>query len=106
MDVESIMCTSCGGGEDEDQILLCDGKGEPFSSSFSSLSSTPNCSFPLWSGCENAYHMYCLSIPLTCIPEGDWFCDECTNQMKEEEEKKNKTADEEQDNPDSDEDYR
>ncbi len=50
--------------------------------------------------------MYCLSIPLTCIPEGDWFCDECTNQMKEEEEKKNKTADEEQDNPDSDEDYR
>jgi hypothetical protein len=62
MDVESIMCTACGGGEDEDQILLCDTKG-----------------------CENAYHMYCLKVPLTMVPEGDWFCDECVEELKEEE---------------------
>lgn len=67
MDVENIMCTSCGGGEDEDQILLCDTKG-----------------------CECAYHMYCLNTPLTIIPAGDWFCDECVEEKKEEEEEEKK----------------
>jgi len=58
LDVENIMCTFCNGGEDEDKILLCDTKG-----------------------CENAYHMYCLRIPLKEIPNGDWFCDECIDDL-------------------------
>jgi hypothetical protein len=28
--------------------------------------------------CNKAYHLYCLAPPLTDIPEGDWFCSECT----------------------------
>jgi len=62
MDVESIMCIVCGGGEDEDKMLLCDSKG-----------------------CENAYHMYCLKKPLSSIPSGDWYCDECIEERKEKE---------------------
>jgi PHD-finger len=27
--------------------------------------------------CNKAYHCYCLSPPLTIIPNGDWFCPEC-----------------------------
>lgn len=69
MDVESIMCTTCGGGEDEENMLLCDGKG-----------------------CENAYHLYCLSIPISSIPVGDWFCDECLQAKREEEDKKRRIA--------------
>jgi hypothetical protein len=69
MDVESIMCTTCGGGEDEENMLLCDGKG-----------------------CENAYHLYCLSIPISSIPKGDWFCDECLQAKREEEDKKRRIA--------------
>ena len=69
MDVESIMCTTCGGGEDEENMLLCDGKG-----------------------CENAYHQYCLSIPISSIPVGDWFCDECLQAKREEEDKKRRIA--------------
>jgi hypothetical protein len=69
MDVESIMCTTCGGGEDEENMLLCDGKG-----------------------CENAYHLYCLSIPISSIPVGDWFCDECLQAKREEDDKKRRIA--------------
>jgi len=69
MDVESIMCTTCGGGEDEEKMLLCDGPG-----------------------CENAYHMYCLSIPISAIPEGDWYCDECLEARREEEERRRRIA--------------
>ncbi|KAL6043476.1 Lysine-specific demethylase 5A, partial [Balamuthia mandrillaris] len=54
MDVENIMCTKCGGGDDEDKILLCDGDN-----------------------CDNAYHLYCLRFPLTEVPKGNWLCDEC-----------------------------
>lgn len=69
MDVESIMCTTCGGGEDEEKMLLCDGKG-----------------------CENAYHIYCLSIPISRIPSGDWFCDECIQAQQEEDDRKKRVA--------------
>lgn len=27
--------------------------------------------------CDRAYHMKCLSPPITAIPKGDWICDGC-----------------------------
>ena len=27
--------------------------------------------------CERPFHLTCLSPPLTNVPEGEWFCDEC-----------------------------
>lgn len=47
-------CCVCGGIEDEDLIILCDGPG-----------------------CNSEVHMYCLSPVMTAVPEGDWFCESC-----------------------------
>ena len=27
--------------------------------------------------CNKGYHIYCLPVPLSAIPDGDWFCDTC-----------------------------
>ncbi|CAG2174676.1 unnamed protein product, partial [Oppiella nova] len=54
---KSIMrasCQFCGSGENEAQLLLCD-------------------------GCDKGYHMYCFKPKMESIPEGDWFCFECQN---------------------------
>ena len=45
-------CKVCGWGDNEQQILLCD-------------------------GCDAEYHTYCLRPPLTQIPPGEWFCPQC-----------------------------
>ena len=50
-------CYVCGGVEDEDLIILCDGPG-----------------------CTNEVHMYCLTPIMTAVPEGDWFCESCESQ--------------------------
>ena len=49
----------CGGVDNEDMVLLCDGKLED------------------GTGCDKEYHMYCLTPALREIPEGLWLCDEC-----------------------------
>jgi hypothetical protein len=49
---ENIVCRVCGGGESDDQIILCD-------------------------GCNNGFHLYCFTPPLKEVPEGRWFCEEC-----------------------------
>ncbi|XP_054161911.1 bromodomain adjacent to zinc finger domain protein 2B-like [Oppia nitens] len=54
---KSIMrasCQFCGSGENEAQLLLCD-------------------------GCDKGYHMYCFKPKMESIPDGDWFCFECQN---------------------------
>jgi hypothetical protein len=61
---DETVCSICGGAQDEDLIVLCDGEG-----------------------CSNEVHLYCLTPVLTEIPEGDWYCDECnvegsTKQLK------------------------
>ena len=28
-------------------------------------------------GCDDAYHMHCVSPQLTSVPDGDWFCTTC-----------------------------
>lgn len=45
-------CEICGRCDREDSMLLCD-------------------------GCDAGYHMGCLDPPLTEIPEGSWYCDNC-----------------------------
>ena len=53
-------CTTCGmrisGGTN--QMLLCDG-----------------------AGCDGAAHMQCLPVPLTAVPDGDWFCPSCSEKL-------------------------
>ncbi|GAB4823508.1 hypothetical protein N2152v2_010554 [Parachlorella kessleri] len=48
--IEEVVCIICGGGHDEDQLLLCD-------------------------GCDRACHTYCAGVD--GIPEGEWFCPQC-----------------------------
>src|SRR5437868_592034 len=45
-------CTICGGEEDEDRLLLCD-------------------------GCIAPSHTYCVG--LESVPVGHWFCEDCAN---------------------------
>lgn len=47
-------CCQCHSADDEESMLICD-------------------------GCENGYHMGCLSPPLRSVPAGDWFCRSCTS---------------------------
>jgi hypothetical protein len=50
--VVKMKCELCDSASNDDQMLLCD-------------------------GCDRGYHMYCLPVPLTAVPEGDWFCHPC-----------------------------
>ncbi|KAI9310827.1 PLU-1-like protein-domain-containing protein [Dichotomocladium elegans] len=51
-DIGSQACEVCHCGDNENEILLCD-------------------------GCDRGYHLYCLSPPLTAVPKSDWFCVKC-----------------------------
>ncbi|XP_064606539.1 lysine-specific demethylase 5A-like isoform X1 [Liolophura sinensis] len=50
--VDLYMCHTCGQGDGEEFMLLCD-------------------------GCDDAFHTYCLVPPMPDIPKGDWRCPEC-----------------------------
>ena len=52
--VDSMPCEICKGNYDDDdeELLLCD-------------------------GCNNGFHLECLSPKLESVPEGAWFCPEC-----------------------------
>lgn len=52
-------CEICNRPDREDIMLLCD-------------------------HCNNGYHMDCLSPPLSEIPEGSWYCDNCVDSEEEE----------------------
>ncbi|XP_059062491.1 bromodomain adjacent to zinc finger domain protein 2B-like [Achroia grisella] len=57
---KSIMkanCQFCLRGDDEEQLLLCD-------------------------GCDKGYHTYCFKPRMEKIPEGDWYCWECVNKAR------------------------
>uniref|UniRef100_A0A7S0J9M4 PHD-type domain-containing protein n=1 Tax=Calcidiscus leptoporus TaxID=127549 RepID=A0A7S0J9M4_9EUKA len=49
---EDVVCSRCGGGDNAEQLLMCD-------------------------GCNNARHTYCARPELHDVPAGDWFCEEC-----------------------------
>ncbi|XP_075146934.1 uncharacterized protein LOC142221205 [Haematobia irritans] len=60
-DVEDVTnCEICGRPDREDVMLLCD-------------------------QCNQGYHMDCLSSPLSEIPEGSWYCDNCADSQDEDE---------------------
>ncbi|KAJ8961793.1 hypothetical protein NQ318_021395 [Aromia moschata] len=46
----------CSTSDNEDRMLLC-------------------------SGCDLGFHLYCLRPPLTDVPAGAWYCDECSPMM-------------------------
>uniref|UniRef100_A0A4W4H5V3 [histone H3]-trimethyl-L-lysine(4) demethylase n=1 Tax=Electrophorus electricus TaxID=8005 RepID=A0A4W4H5V3_ELEEL len=50
--IDLYMCMSCGRGDEEDRLLLCD-------------------------GCDDSYHTFCLIPPLQDVPKGDWRCPKC-----------------------------
>merc|ERR1712150_16006 len=51
--VDEDACQICGKTDNEEQALLCD-------------------------GCDACFHTFCLSPPLSGIPDGDWFCSSCS----------------------------
>ena len=60
---QEFACTICHSEQDvvnENEILLCD-------------------------KCDAPYHQKCVQPPVASIPEGDWFCPQCTNAAKAEE---------------------
>ena len=50
--IETYMCHTCGRGDAEDCLLLCD-------------------------GCDDSFHTFCLIPPLPEVPKGDWRCPSC-----------------------------
>lgn len=58
MPIDSVYCNKCGGGDDEDRLLLCE-------------------------SCDRPLHTYCLDPPLNFVPKGDWRCPKCVvNEVK------------------------
>lgn len=58
MPIDSVYCNKCGGGDDEDRLLLCE-------------------------SCDRPLHTYCLNPPLSFVPKGDWRCPSCVeNEVK------------------------
>ena len=51
----AYVCRKCGRGDDEGNLLLCDGDIE----------------------CDVAQHTYCCSPPFPRVPRGEWRCDKC-----------------------------
>jgi hypothetical protein len=52
----SYLCQVCNNDHDETRLLVCD-------------------------GCDHCYHLYCLEPTLDAVPEGDWFCPNCTEDV-------------------------
>uniref|UniRef100_A0A8C4QEE2 [histone H3]-trimethyl-L-lysine(4) demethylase n=1 Tax=Eptatretus burgeri TaxID=7764 RepID=A0A8C4QEE2_EPTBU len=52
LEVERYVCRACGRGDEEAQLLLCD-------------------------GCDDSFHTFCLIPPLHDVPRGDWRCPKC-----------------------------
>ncbi|CAK9290602.1 unnamed protein product [Gordionus sp. m RMFG-2023] len=52
LNIESVMCQTCGNGDDEEFLLLCE-------------------------NCDLNFHTFCLMPPLKEVPKGDWRCPLC-----------------------------
>lgn len=48
------LCGVCNRGDKQDEMLECD-------------------------GCKRGYHMSCCTPPLKEVPDGDWFCQQCSS---------------------------
>ncbi|CAI9105487.1 OLC1v1004417C2 [Oldenlandia corymbosa var. corymbosa] len=57
---DDIKCHLCGSGDNGEELLIC---GDETGSS----------------GCGIGVHMGCCDPPLEEIPEGDWYCENCSN---------------------------
>ena len=62
----------CNLNTNQDSILLCDGKEGT---------------------CEREYHCACLSPPLNGVPLGPWFCPDCLNERRKEQEDEEQGSD-------------
>ena len=53
----TLLCTVCQKGENEDSLIICD-------------------------KCNKGYHLYCLKPSLPSVPSGEWFCSSCQENRK------------------------
>lgn len=68
---KDLKCEVCQSGEDDANLLLCDycNLVRPLFFLLSSAS--------LFQG----YHMYCLRPPVESVPEGNWYCETCNEEL-------------------------
>ena len=66
---DAVVCSICGSGEDDDNILLCD-------------------------VCNDSQHLYCCTPKLDVLPleEEMWFCFDCNKEVQKEERRKNEKS--------------
>ena len=50
---EGTLCEECGRGDGEQEMLLCD-------------------------RCDRGFHMFCLCPIVVIVPQGNWFCPNCS----------------------------
>eukprot|EP00798_Chlamydomonas_sp_ICE-L_P012528 gene12528-15744_t len=72
LNLDEMVCQECNGGQDEDQLLLCDGCDRGFHTYCVRLGSIP---IDEWFCCDRGFHTYCVG--LGSIPIDEWFCVEC-----------------------------
>ena len=65
VNVENIFCRSCGEGNNAKKLILCD-------------------------GCDNGYHIFCLTPKKYKVPKTAWFCENCKLKQPSYQKKKSK----------------
>ena len=68
----NVVCHVCGVDKDDNKVILCDGDCDH---------GFHLCVFNLRCASSSLnQHADCLSPPLTSVPRGDWYCDECAQE--------------------------
>ena len=89
-DEHDVECAVCKSPERPASMILCDGAGDAAAAAPAAATVAPAAAraaaallvltSPLSTpGCDEGFHMHCLSPPLATLPEGQWHCASCSD---------------------------